>query len=238
MQGSPGASSLSSLPPPASRAHTSSFLCGRVFPDPRLRPECLCSAQRSSWLLTASCCLGFFVVGCPGDSSVTLLGVAAQVGSQCPRCAQRESLPGGRPAGFLCLLPAPRSARPSCSSSSSSPPSWRVWAGPGLRADERGGRLSGSLARMTSGRLHLSGEVGREGGLQLSNPWHPAAPSGGPMSLSPQSVLQATPQQGPLLSSPGKESRGAARPPRLSALWGGISGKDSGVPSDRGVARA
>lgn len=185
MQGSPGASSFSSLPPPASRAHTSSFLCGRVFPDPRLRPECLCSAQRSSWLLTASCCLGFFVVGRPGDSSVTLLGAAAQVGSQCPRCAQRESLLGGRPAGFLCLLPAPRSARPSCSSSSSSPPSWRVWAGPGLRADERGGRLARSLARMTSGRLHLSGEVGREGGLQLSNPWHPAAPLGGTHVLQP-----------------------------------------------------
>lgn len=109
-----GLECLSSLPPPASpgRAHTSSFLCGCVFPDPRLRPGCLCSAQRSSWLLTASCCLGlrFFVVSRPGDSSVKLLGAAAQVGSQCPCCAQRESLPGGRPAGFLCLLPAPRSA--------------------------------------------------------------------------------------------------------------------------------
>ena len=57
------------------------------------------------------------------------------------------------------------------------------------------------------------------------------------MSLSPQSVLQATPQQ-VLLSSPGKESGGAARPPRPSALWGGISGKDLGVPSDQGVALA
>ena len=197
MQGSPGASSLSSLPPPASRAHTSSFLCGRVFPDPRLRPECLCSAQRSSWLLTASCCLGFFVVGCPGDSSVTLLGVAAQVGSQCPRCAQRESLPGGRPAGFLCLLPAPRSARPSCSSSSSSPPSWRVWAGPGLRADERGGRLSRSLARMTSGRLHLSGEVGGRGACSSPTLGTPRPPRGDPCPSAPNLSFRRLPSRAP-----------------------------------------
>lgn len=102
-----GLECLSSLPPPASPgwAHTSSFLCGCVFPDPRLRPGCLCSAQRSSWLLTASCCLGlrFFVVGRPGDSSVKLLGGGRSSGEPVPLLCP-EGIPAGRAS---CRLPVP-----------------------------------------------------------------------------------------------------------------------------------
>ena len=167
-------------------------------------PGCLCSAQRSSWLLTASLRFLLWVVleirvsRYMGQPLWWGAGARLCRGNPCRTASCRFPVPA----------PCPRSARPSCSSSSSSPPSGRLWAGPGLRADERGGRL----ARTTSGRLHLSGRVGRAGGQQLSSPLLPAASLGGPMSLSPQSVLQATPQQ-VLLSSPGKESGGAARPP-------------------------
>lgn len=69
-------------------------------------------------------------------------------------CPSKEGIPAGNWScglRFLCPLPARGASRAgalqalSCSCCPSSPPSWRVcakplWAGPGLQADERGGR--------------------------------------------------------------------------------------------------
>lgn len=100
-----GLECLSSLPPPASpgRAHTSSFLCGCVFPDPRLRPGCLCSAELlavDSQLLSRPplfCCWSSWRFKC----QITRGGRSSgePVPLLCP-----EGIPAGRAS---CRLPLP-----------------------------------------------------------------------------------------------------------------------------------
>lgn len=95
---------------------------------------------------------------------------------------------------------------------------------------------------MTPGRFHLSQEGGSEGGGLHPSQFFASRPAlrstFGPMSLNPQPVPQATPWQVPLCFLLGRKvnSGGAAGPPKQSALWGGILGKNLGVPSDLGVA--